>query len=571
MAAAIPGSSEWAFGHTAVSIPPVVHFYAVGMTALGAAVASLVLTGIGARFSDTRTVLIGTAFAVMAALLALHGISTPGYLFPSTGYGEVMLTGGATLPAGRADPRTVGVPAPVHAAGQTAARAPGRPDRWGSSRSACSASSIPGLPEVPAANSPAAMAVLFSGLALFTVLGWRALRTYLLTRRVADLLVAIGIVWLATALVAALTLGYSDLGWWLGHMFELDGIMIVAIPVALDLAHTAQARPLAGDLDAADLVSSEEVFLGSHVRAITLRLAEKDAYTEQHTRRVALRAVQVGQRLGLSRRRLRALAIGGLVHDIGKLSVPDSILKKPGAARPTTSTEVIKRHPEWGAKLLDELGGFPDSVRRLVRDHHERLDGTGYPSRATAGELGLDTRILSVCDVYDALISPRVYRAPWTHDQAMKLLRSEAGTAYDEPVCRGARRPARGRAPCSRRPGRARGPALPDPRDGVVMAVGKLSRATAALTLTGLEGLSASHDVFRLMASRTPVGIFVASPSGEYEYVNESWCTLAGLPPEKALGSGWEAALHPEDAQRVLRGGSELSLPEQTARRSTAS
>ena len=85
------------------------------------------------------------------------------------------------------------------------------------------------------------------------------------------------------------------------------------------------------------------------------------------------------------------------------------------------------------------------------------------------------------------------------------------------------------------------------------MAVGKLSRAAAALTLTGLEALSASHDVFRLMASRTPVGIFVASPSGEYEYVNESWCELAGLPPEKALGSGWEAALHPEDAQRVLQ------------------
>ncbi len=431
MAAAIPGSSEWAFGHTAVSIPPVVHFYAVGMTAVGAAVAALVLTGIGARFCDTRTVLIGTAFAVMAALLALHGISTPGYLFPSTGYGEVMLTGGATLPAGalilalsafrlpftrRVKPLLV--LQAVLILGIVSLGVLGLVD--------------PGLiPEAPAANSPAAMAVLFAGLALFAVLCWRALRTYLLTRRVADLLVAIGIVWLGTALVAALTLGYSDLGWWLGHMFELDGMMIVAIPVALDLARTAQARPLAGDLNAADLVSSEEVFLGSHVRAITLRLAEKDAYTEQHTRRVALRAVQVGQRLGLSRRRLRALAIGGLVHDIGKLSVPDSILKKPG---PLTDHEyqVIKRHPEWGAKLLDELGGFPDSVRRLVRDHHERLDGTGYPSRATGGELGLDTRILSVCDVYDALISPRVYRAPWTHDEAMKLLRSEAGTAYDE-------------------------------------------------------------------------------------------------------------------------------------------
>jgi HD-GYP domain-containing protein (c-di-GMP phosphodiesterase class II) len=429
-AAVIPGLSEWAFGHTSVSIPPIIHFYAVGMTALGTAVASLVLTAIGARFSDTRTVLIGTAFAVMAALLALHGISTPGYLFPSTGYGEVMLTGGATLPAG------------AFILALSAFRLPfTQKVKPLLVLQACLIVGIVSLgvlglvepkllPEAPAANSPLAMTVLFSGLALFAILCWRALRTYLLTRRIADLLVAIGIVWLGTALVAALTLGYSDLGWWLGHMFELDGILIVAVPVALDLAHTAQARPLAGDLNAADLVSSEEVFLGSHVKAITLRLAEKDAYTEQHTRRVALRAVQVGEQLGLSRRRLRALAIGGLVHDIGKLSVPDSILKKPG---PLDDDEyvVIKRHPEWGAKLLDELGGFQDSVRRLVHDHHERLDGKGYPSGRTADELGLDTRILTVCDVYDALISPRVYRAAWTHEEAMKLLRSEVGTAYD--------------------------------------------------------------------------------------------------------------------------------------------
>ncbi len=429
-AALAPGLSEWYFGHTSVTIPPVIHFYAVGMTALGTAVASLVLTGIGARFGDTRTVLIGTAFAVMAALLALHGISTPGYLFPSTGYGEVMLTGGATLPAGalilalsafrlpfvrRVKPLLV--LQAVLIVGIISLGVLGLVDPKV-------------LPEVPAANSPTAVAVLVSGLALFAVLGWRALRTYLLTRRLADLLVAIGIVWLGTALVAALTLTYSDLGWWLGHMFELDGIMIVAVPVALDLAHTAQARPLAGDLSAADLVSSEEVFLGSHVRAITLRLAEKDAYTEQHTRRVALRAVQVGEQLGLSRRRLRALAIGGLVHDIGKLSVPDSILKKPGPLD-DREYEVIKRHPEWGAKLLDELGGFPGSVRRLVHDHHERLDGGGYPSGRPGEEIGLDTRILTACDVYDALISPRVYRAAWTHEAAMALLESEVGTAYD--------------------------------------------------------------------------------------------------------------------------------------------
>jgi HD-GYP domain-containing protein (c-di-GMP phosphodiesterase class II) len=272
--------------------------------------------------------------------------------------------------------------------------------------------------------------VLGIGFVLFVLLVWRAGRTYLLTRRPADLIVALGLTWLGVALVAALTLTYSDLGWWLGHMFELDGILIVAVPVALDLAHTAQARPLAGDLSAAELVSAEEVFLGSHVRALTLRLAEKDAYTEQHTRRVALRAVQVGTELGLSRGRLRTLAIGALVHDIGKLSVPDAILKKPG---PLDDAEfrVIQRHCDWGGRLVDEVGTFSAGVRHLVRDHHERLDGSGYPDGIAGEAIALDTRILAVCDVYDALISPRVYRGAWSHEEAMALLHSEAGSTLD--------------------------------------------------------------------------------------------------------------------------------------------
>src|SRR6185436_17015667 len=112
-------------------------------------------------------------------------------------------------------------------------------------------------------------------------------------------------------------------------------------------------------------------FLGSRVRALTLRLAEKDGSTAEHTRRVALRAVQVGEVLGLPPHRLRDLAIGGLLHDIGKLAVPDRILKKPGPLSDEEFAE-IKRHPELGRKLLGELGGFEESVRRLVLDHHER-------------------------------------------------------------------------------------------------------------------------------------------------------------------------------------------------------
>ena len=94
--------------------------------------------------------------------------------------------------------------------------------------------------------------------------------------------------------------------------------------------------------------------------------------------------------------------------------------------------EIVQNHPEWGDRLLKELGGFSQGVRNLVRGHHERLDGTGYPSGLTADQLDLDTRILAVCDVYDALISKRVYRDAWSHEQAMELLRRESGTAFDE-------------------------------------------------------------------------------------------------------------------------------------------
>ncbi len=141
-----------------------------------------------------------------------------------------------------------------------------------------------------------------------------------------------------------------------------------------------------------------------------VRLAERDCSTEEHTRRVAILAAQVGEELKLPATTRRLLAVGGLLHDIGKLSVPLDILRKPAALTDEEYTE-IKRHPEAGRRLLEELGGFPPVVRDLVSDHHERLDGKGYPRGLVADELPLHTRILTVCDVYDALVSDRVYRA----------------------------------------------------------------------------------------------------------------------------------------------------------------
>jgi HD-GYP domain-containing protein (c-di-GMP phosphodiesterase class II) len=405
------------------------HFYGVGFTAVAATAAAVALTIAGARRSDARTVLAGTAFSVMAALLALHGLATPGMIVGWNGL--VAFTGGATLVVGAAVLALAALPAV---------------NRPGSVRPLLVlqavlllAVALVGLigmlrpelvPSVPEAGSPLALTLLAVGLVLFAFLEVRAINTYLLTRRRADLLVVVGLSFLATALVGALVLNYMQLGWWLGHAFELLGIIMVGIPVAVDLRRAQPSRSLTGGPRAGELVRAEHAFLGARVRALTLRLAEKDEYTEGHTRRVALRAVLVGEELGLAPHRLRMLATGGLLHDIGKLSVPDEILKKPGSLD-EDEFAVIKKHPEWGHKLLGELGGFSDGVRRLVLDHHERLDGNGYPNGRTAVQLDIETRILTVCDVYDALLSVRVYRDAWTHDKAMALLHEQTGSAFD--------------------------------------------------------------------------------------------------------------------------------------------
>ena len=427
--AVLPVALLWLIGKHMVMPPLWVHFYGVGVSALVAMAAAVALTTAGARAGDARTVVVGGGFSVMAALLAVHGLVTPGVLVGRNGL--ISLTGGATLPVGGAV---------LVLSGLRYFNAPKSIPRIIALQGVLAASivglSLVGVlapelvPPVPAPRSPAAWVLLALGLLAFGALCLRAATTFLLTRRIADLVVVLGLVLLATSLYGALVLTFMDLGWWLGHLFEVLGIALVGASAAYDLRRGRRSRPLAGDLRAAEIVASEEAYLGARVRALMVRLAEKDTSTEEHTRRVATLAVEVGEQVGLPATRLRSLAIGGLLHDIGKLAVPDSILKKPGPLQ-DDEFAAVKLHPERGRELLNELGGFDDSVKRLVLDHHERLDGRGYPRGLTAGSLDLETRILAVCDVYDALVSERVYRPAWPLEEALALLREESGSAFD--------------------------------------------------------------------------------------------------------------------------------------------
>ena len=408
----------------------VAHCVGVGIGAACATLAAYAVVAIGVRRGDARTVLVGVAFAAMGAILAVHGLVTPGILVENTNLSPI--TGGATVPVGAAVLALGTIPGFA-----VPARIPLLLRASVLITGVVLAATIVGLvdpalvPRVPAARSTGAYALLVIGAACLILVTVRAARTWLLTRRNSDLAVVAGVAWLGAALAGATLFRYDQFGWWLGHGFEIAAIALVGTTVALDLRRTAASRPLTGDLPATALVRDAEAFLGARVGALLLDLQRADRSTGEHTRRVALNAVLVGEALGLSRGRLRGLALGGILHDIGKLGVPVTILQKPGPLDTAERAE-IERHPTLGAAMLDQLGGFGADVRSLVLDHHERPDGAGYPRGLAGAELSLDARILAVCDVFDALVSERPYREAWPVERALATLADGAGTQFDE-------------------------------------------------------------------------------------------------------------------------------------------
>lgn len=168
------------------------------------------------------------------------------------------------------------------------------------------------------------------------------------------------------------------------------------------------------------------------IKSLALAIDAKDQYTHQHILRVQRYAVAVGGHLGLSENDMEGLRTGALLHDIGKLGVPEYVLLKPGKLTPE-EFDKIKKHPEIGAAILDPVE-FPWPVLPAVKYHHEKWDGTGYPEGLKGEQIPYIARILAVADVYDALTSTRSYRNAWDHQRAVETIRTGAGTHFDPEV-----------------------------------------------------------------------------------------------------------------------------------------
>lgn len=168
------------------------------------------------------------------------------------------------------------------------------------------------------------------------------------------------------------------------------------------------------------------------VKAVSLTLEMRDPYTAGHQRRVAQLATAIGERLGFDRDRLEGLHTGALIHDLGKINVPSDFLSRPGKLS-EAAFGVIKSHPDVGAEIVDGID-FPWPVAQMILQHHERLDGTGYPQGLKGDEIILEARILAVADVVEAISSHRPYRPSLGLEAALAEIQDRSGTAYDPVV-----------------------------------------------------------------------------------------------------------------------------------------
>ncbi|MEA2707748.1 MAG: hypothetical protein QOF78_349 [Phycisphaerales bacterium] len=160
----------------------------------------------------------------------------------------------------------------------------------------------------------------------------------------------------------------------------------------------------------------------------------KDQDTGEHLRRIYRHTKALATELGVDDDEADRLAYAGVLHDVGKMHVPDDILKKPGPLTPD-EMKTMQEHTIWGERILGDKPFFA-AARKIARSHHENWDGSGYPD-ATRGEaIPLEARIVHLADVYDALVSPRVYKAAWTPRQAAEFIVEAAGQMFDPELVR---------------------------------------------------------------------------------------------------------------------------------------
>ncbi len=223
---------------------------------------------------------------------------------------------------------------------------------------------------------------------------------------------------------------FGQLSWWDYHGFLLAGFGAAVYAVFQRGAGQRAVTDVLNQAFADDPFEHIERGYPEALRSLVRAVEIKDAYTHGHSERTARLAVEIGLRMRLSPDRLRAIARGGFLHDLGKIGIPDHILNKPGRLTPDERA-VIETHPALGYQMASAAPSLNEALS-VILHHHERVDGKGYPKGLKGSQIPLEARVVAVADVWDALTSDRAYRKGWSPQEALAHIEAGAGSHFDE-------------------------------------------------------------------------------------------------------------------------------------------
>jgi putative nucleotidyltransferase with HDIG domain len=410
---------------------PAHHFYIVSLTALVAMFISVVVGIVGIRQRNLQVVFVALAFISLAGFFSMHGLATPGFIIPDftavVGVAAQLsvLTMSfwlmvSSLPSNnvvsswlskRSGLLLTGWTAVVLSVGLLAINDP----------------NLAGLLPINQAPLRYVAGALTLGMAAWA--GYRYWESHRYSHFPFQLAVTYIGGWIAVTQIIITTGVTFFLSWWIYHFLLLASVIVAVAGLVTQYRRgDSIVRSIVG-LFSNDPGERLAAGISPSVRQLILETETHDPYTAGHMYRVAQGAFDLGSSLRLPPEDLRVLAQGGIVHDVGKMQVPDEVLNKPG---PLTKEErkAIEGHTVAGYEMCARMGFMPDELA-VIRSHHERLDGKGYPDGLSIEQIPTLVKILSVVDVYDALTSARAYRPAWSETEAFNYLQENRGTQFE--------------------------------------------------------------------------------------------------------------------------------------------
>jgi hypothetical protein len=436
------GLFTWLVAHPAADpsiVVPRQHFLIVTAVSILAFILAALLAVAAVQIAQYRVLFLCLGFMAMGGIFAVHGIETPGILMNGQ-YVAAVKGVSAYL--------SLFIPALFFAASYTPItaaferRLPYSPAGWlivlvGTALAIYGVLAIAStelIAQLPFGVKPYSTVMAGTTIVLLLFAAARQARGFVAARLPLQGMLVLAFILLAEAQVIMLVGTAWKLSWWLYHVLMLVGVGIAVGSLAAQRAQGQSLRSLMEATLELEVKVGLELEHADTIVALAAAVEARDENTKGHNHRVAELAVQIGRAMELPTDTLRTLARAGLLHDVGKIGMPDSILSKPSSLDPPEWI-VIKRHPEVGHDILARV----PSLRReaaIVIAHHERIDGSGYPHGLRGDQIPLEARIVAVADTYDVLISDRPYRKAFNNQEAVRILRQESGTHLWEPAVR---------------------------------------------------------------------------------------------------------------------------------------